>query len=112
MFLRHKRKRERGKKKKKLEGDKIEVDVLSLLAAHQSIPATDGEAMSCHKGFLRIDSVPDAWLRGAVSSVSDSRARAGFNTQSGPILLFLLPLFQEGQLSVTGESNTKNWVTA
>ena len=32
---------------------------------------------------------------------------------SGNILLFLLPLFQEGQLSVTGESMcTKYWLTA
>ena len=37
----------------------------------------------------------------------------GFNTQSGNILLFLLPLFQEGQLSVTGESMCrKYWLTA
>ena len=28
----------------------------------------------------------------------------GFDTRSGHILLFLLPLIQEGQLSVTGES--------
>ena len=28
----------------------------------------------------------------------------GFDTRSGNILSFLLPLFQEGQLSVTGES--------
>ena len=28
----------------------------------------------------------------------------GFDTQTGNILSFLLPLFQEGQLSVTGES--------
>ena len=34
-------------------------------------------------------------------------------TRSGNILLFLLPLFQEGQLSVTGESMcTKYWLTA
>ena len=34
-----------------------------------------------------------------------SRARGpGFDTRSGNILLFLLLLFQEGQLSVTGES--------
>ena len=32
---------------------------------------------------------------------------------SGNILSFLLPLFQEGQLSVTGESMcTKYWLTA
>ena len=43
--------------------------------------------------------------RGAVGSVSDSRARCpGFDTRSGHILLFLLLLIQEGQLSVTGES--------
>ena len=37
----------------------------------------------------------------------------GFETQSGNILSFLLPLFQEGQLSVTGESMcTKYWLTA
>ena len=37
--------------------------------------------------------------------MSDSRARgAGFDTQSGRILLFLLVLIQEGQLSVTGKS--------
>ena len=37
----------------------------------------------------------------------------GFDTRSGNILLFLLPLFQEGQLSVTGKSMcTKYWLTA
>ena len=37
----------------------------------------------------------------------------GFDTRSGNILSFLLPLFQEGQLSVTGESMcTKYWLTA
>ena len=37
----------------------------------------------------------------------------GFDTRSGNILSFLLPLFQEGQLSVTGESMcTKYWFTA
>ena len=42
-----------------------------------------------------------------------SRARGpGFDTRSGHILLFLLPLKQEGQLSVTGESLcTKYWLT-
>ena len=35
------------------------------------------------------------------------------DTRSGNILSFLLPLFQEGQLSVTGESMcTKYWLTA
>ena len=37
---------------------------------------------------------------------------SGF-TRSGHILSFLLPPFQEGQLSVTGESMcTKYWLTA
>ena len=37
----------------------------------------------------------------------------GFDTRSGHILSFLLPLNQEGQLSVTGESMcTKYWSTA
>ena len=37
----------------------------------------------------------------------------GFDTRSGNILSFLLPLFQKGQLSVTGESMcTKYWLTA
>ena len=37
----------------------------------------------------------------------------GFDTRSGNILSFLLPLFHEGQLSVTGESMcTKYWLTA
>ena len=44
-------------------------------------------------------------LCGAVGSMSDARARGPeFNTRSGHILSFLLPLVQEGQLSVTGES--------
>ena len=37
----------------------------------------------------------------------------GFDTRSGNIRSFLLPLFQEGQLSVIGESMcTKYWLTA
>ena len=52
--------------------------------------------------------------RSAVSSTSHSRARGpGLDTQSGHILSFLLPLIQEGQLSVTGECMCmKNWLTA
>ena len=39
--------------------------------------------------------------------------RSWFDTRSGHILSFLLPLIQEGQLSVTGESMcTKYWLTA
>ena len=40
-----------------------------------------------------------------IGSTSDSRARGpGFDIRSRYILLFLLQLIQEGQLSVTGES--------
>ena len=49
-----------------------------------------------------IGRAPDSYVRGP-----------GFDTRSGNILSFLLPLFQEGQLSVTGESMcTKYWLTA
>ena len=50
----------------------------------------------------------------AVGSASDSRARGpGFDTRSGHILSFLLPLIEEGQLSIIGESMcTKYWLTA
>ena len=52
--------------------------------------------------------------RNAIGRAPDSSVRGpGFNTRPGNILLFLLPLFQEGQLSVTGESMcTKYWSTA
>ena len=41
------------------------------------------------------------------------RRGPGFDTRSGNILSFLLPLFQEGQLSINGESMcTKYWLTA
>ena len=55
-----------------------------------------------------------AWPRSAIGRAPDSKVRGpGFDTRSGNILSFLLPLFQEGQLSVTGESMcTKYWLTA
>ena len=58
--------------------------------------------------------VMDAGPHSAVGSASDSRARGpGFDTRSGHILSFLLPLIQEGQLSVTGDSmSTEYWLTA
>ena len=61
--------------------------------------------------FYQID---EAGPRSAVGSTSDSKARgAGFDTRYGHILSFLLPLIQEGQLSVTGKSMcTKYWLTA
>ena len=50
----------------------------------------------------------------AIGRASDSLVRGpGFDTRSGNILSFLLPLFQEGQLSITGKSMcTKYWLTA
>ena len=52
--------------------------------------------------------------RVAQSVAGLTRARGPrFDTQSGHILSFLLPLIQERQLSVTGESMcTKYWLTA
>ena len=52
--------------------------------------------------------------RSAVGRAPDSLVRGpGFDARSGHILSFLLPLIQEGHLSVTGESMcTKYWLTA
>ena len=52
--------------------------------------------------------------RSAVGRAPDSLVRCpGFDTRSGHILSFLLPMIQDGQLSVTGESMcTKYWSTA
>ena len=52
--------------------------------------------------------------RSAIGRAPDLQVRGpGFDTRSGNVLSFLLPLFQEGQLSVTGESVcTKYWLTA
>ena len=44
--------------------------------------------------------------RSAVSALMETADR------SGNILWFLIPLFQEGQLSVTGSMCTKYWLTA
>ena len=53
-------------------------------------------------------------LCSAVGRAPDSKVRGpGFDTRSGHILSFLLPLIQEGQLSVTGESMCmKYWLRA
>ena len=52
------------------------------------------------------------WPGRVAQSVGHLRG-TGFDTRSGNILSFLLPLFQEGQLSVTGESMcTTYWLTA
>ena len=70
----------------------------------------------CLKGPLNPKQPTNIFLNLTVSlhrySVISFRG-PGFDTRSGNILSFLLPLFQKGQLSVTGESMcTKNWLTA
>ena len=50
---------------------------------------------------------------GLLTRKSGSFRGPGFDTRSGNILSFLLPLFQEGQLSITGKSMCKKyWLTA
>ena len=57
---------------------------------------------SCNENISQLTLSISIYLRGP-----------GFDTRSGHVLSFLLPLFQEGQLSVTGESMcTKYWLTA
>ena len=69
---------------------------------------------SCTVVFFVLCSVFVAGLRSAVGRAHDSKVRGpGFDTRSGHILSFLLPLIQEEQLSVTGESMcTKYWLAA
>ena len=53
------------------------------------------------------------WVFGAKMTSYQRRCDPGFDTRSGHILSFLLPLIQEGQLSVTGGSMcAKYWLTA
>ena len=56
----------------------------------------------------------NAGPRSAVGRTPDSYVRGpGFGIRSGHILSLLLPLIQEEQVSVTGESMcTKYWLTA
>ena len=56
----------------------------------------------------------NAGPRSAVGRTPDSYVRGpGFDIRSGHILSLLLPLIQEEQVSVTGESMcTKYWLTA
>ena len=64
--------------------------------------------------YTKVTHLASAGPRSAIGRAPDSEVRGpGFDTRSGNILSFLLPLFQEGQLSVTGESVcTKYWLTA
>ena len=55
----------------------------------------------------------NAWLLSLSLIVYSILSYKRFDTRSGNILSFLLPLFSEGQLSVTGENmRTKYWLTA
>ena len=58
-----------------------------------------------NKRFIPSTPIINYQPHSTVGSKSDSRATGpGFDTQSGHILSLLLPLIQEGQLSVTGKS--------
>ena len=67
------------------------------------------------KSVVRLTDRPDMTLdvyRGRKTIQYNNRG-PGFDIRSGNILSFLLSLFQDGQLSVTGESMcTKYWLTA
>ena len=73
-----------------------------------------GRSVNLTTVFLGRHRPPKARPRSAVGRAPDSQVRGpGFDTRSGRILSFLLPLIQEGQLSVTAESMcTKYWLTA
>ena len=70
--------------------------------------------ISIREWNVTIHVISSAGPRSAIGRAPDSQARGpGFDTRSGHILSFPLLLFQEGQLSVTGESMcTKYWLTA
>ena len=67
------------------------------------------------KSVVRLTDRPDMTLdvyRGC-KTTNQIKSKNQIDTRSGHILSFLLPLIQEGQLSVTGESMcTKYWLTA
>ena len=62
---------------------------------------------------VQVHNLP-AGPRSAVGRAPDMQVRGpGLDTRSGHTLFFLLPLIQEGQLSVTGKSMCrKYWLTA
>ena len=64
--------------------------------------------------MIQLMQIIAAGPRSAIGRAPDSLVRGpGFDTLSGHILSLILPLFQEGQLSVTGESMcTKYWLSA
>ena len=67
-----------------------------------------------YSAYCHLSPNSEAGPRSAIGRAPDSKVRGpGFDTRSGNILSFLLPLFQEGQLSVTSQSMcTKYWLTA
>ena len=72
-----------------------------------TFPGQTTISATCFTPFL-------AGPRSAVGKAPYSYVRGPeFDTRSGHILSFLLPLIQEGQLSATGESMCKKyWLTA
>ena len=85
-----------------------------LCACTVDNPLPIARGLSLHNAHKRCSICHTAGPRSAIGRAPDSYVRGpGFDTRSGNILSFLLPLFQEGQLSVTGESMcTKYWLTA
>ena len=94
-------------------GPSTDVDENSLLSV-------DGINFTSNWGFCSADTVTEIKITLPIildgpwkQSPASSLRGPGFDTRSGNILSFLLPLFQEGQLSVTGENMcTKYWLTA
>ena len=88
----------------------------STLFASMSMPAVLSLRNFYHDEIFIFTHVNQttAGPRSAIGRAPDSLVRGlGFDTWSGHILSFHLPLFQEGHLSVTGESMcTKYWLTA
>ena len=78
------------------------------------IQSSLGSSVNHMYTFITIIIIIRAGPRSTIGRAPDSQVRGpGFDTRSGNILSFLLPLFQEGQLSVTGENMcTKYWLTA
>ena len=96
-----------------MESQTYNKSLLHLLQKKYDKTSDAGSLTSVHY-YLNTRYVTITGPRNAVGGAGDPRVRGPkFDTRSGHILSFLLPLFQEGQLSVTGESMfTKYWLTA
>ena len=81
------------------------LDIFTLIYPFSSLSPSLWEAARCRLKYC---------LKGLLNPKQPTnQPNLGIDTRSGNILSFLLPLFQEGQLSVTGECMcTKYWLTA